>query len=80
MGQHEVEFQTYFPNLTEQDARSTIRPDGEVVSFNHYAGVPDLFIVRFATRTRRFEPMALNPAVARLLLNELRKHVAALPT
>jgi len=80
MGQHEVEFQTYFPNLTEQDARNTIRPDGEVVSFNHYAGVPDLFIVRFATRTRRFEPMALNAAVARLLLSELRKHVAALPS
>ena len=56
--------------------------DGEIVSVFGRGGIPDLFVVAFATRKGRIGPIALNPLVAKILAASLQEHlqkIGALP-
>lgn len=79
MGTRKTDFQRYLPKFTDDQAlRSFSYHSGEVLSFSARPMAPDLFAVAFATRTEIFGPIALNPVVARGLLEELEQHVARL--
>jgi hypothetical protein len=71
MGIRETEFHQHFPTFTEVEAIETFRTTGEIVSMAGRAGVPNLYVVMFASRTKKYGPFALNPLVARVLHDEL---------
>ena len=77
-GIRETEFQTHLPIFTDQDAADFFAANGEIVSACAQSGVPDVFVVAFATRNQVFGPMCLNPVVAKALLPLLADHVQRL--
>jgi hypothetical protein len=79
MGQRETDFQTFFPSFTDTEATVALGAESEIVSVCGRPVMPDIFVMKLATRGRHIGPIGLNPVVARALLAELQKHVAALP-
>ena len=67
------EFKKHFEKakFSDEEAASLARERGEVVAVVGRPGVPDVFVVAFATPLGRFGPYALNRAVATHLRNLL---------
>jgi hypothetical protein len=77
-GIRETEFQAHCPVFTDQDAADFLSANGEIVSACAQSGMPDVFVVAFATRDQMIGPMCLNPVVAKALLPLLADHVRRL--
>jgi len=75
----EADFKKFLPVFDEEQAKNAFaNRDGEVVSYHGRAGVPDLFLVAFATQKNVFAPYALNPLVARALYEDLGRYLASI--
>jgi hypothetical protein len=74
-GIQETEFQQHFDTATFTDADSTqsFSAHGEMVSLVGRRGMPDLFVVAFATRRGRIGPYVLNRLVATQLRQLLQQ-------
>lgn len=75
-GIQESEFQQHFQaaQFTDGDAAAAFRENGEAVSLGARRGVPDLFVLSFATRSgHRIGPFILNRIVATQLRTVLQQ-------
>ena len=72
-GVQETVFQQYFPRFTDEDAAKSLCVHGEIVSMMGRKGVPDLFVVQFASRTGRHGPFVLNRLTAATLRQILQQ-------
>jgi hypothetical protein len=60
--------------FSDEEAASLAREKGEVVAFVGRRGLPDHFVVAFATPNGRFGPYMLNRLVAYQLRNVLQEN------
>ncbi len=68
-GIQSTEFQEHFDiaKFTDVEAATAITNPGEIVSFFGRRGIPDLFVLAFATRQGRVGPLCLNRTTAEAL-------------
>jgi hypothetical protein len=70
-GAQKTDFQTYFPTISDAEAAASLTNPGEIVSVTGRRAAPNVFLVKFSTRTGVVGPLVLNRYTAEILKQTL---------
>jgi hypothetical protein len=66
-------FQKHFPKLDDAEVANAASVDGLAVSMVARKGVPDVFVVKFASEKGAFRPIVMNRVTAEMLRQILQQ-------
>jgi hypothetical protein len=66
-------FERHFPTLDDAEVANAASVDGLTVSMVARKGVPDIFVVKFATEKGAFRPIVMNRKTAEMLRQILQQ-------
>jgi hypothetical protein len=69
-----ADFDAHRPTFTGEQAEAAFRSEGLVVSADARKGLPDLFVVKFATKEKGYVPISLTRVAAENLRQLLGQH------